>query len=410
MARSCPDSSSIASEGALVPSGRPPTPATLRSMAGSSRARAWLELVRPPNLPTIASNAVLGAWLGTMAQGRVPYLPGASWASDASDPRLEVADLGLFARVVVGICGLYVFGLILNDVFDLAVDRRERPDRPLPSGRIRVGSAVLVAVLVWMGSLWLLGGSGSGPAFIDPAVLTLTATLTALIVAYDLLHTRVSWAVGLPALCRGLAIVLAAAATMPNAESGPTAAWIPREGLDLAVVLVPAGVVAVFVFAVSVVARGEVAVVRRACPACGQELLEDAARCPECGRAVSMPASRIRTASELGRGPWWVVASGVPCLLPALGFGALLPTLGLGVSVEEQGLRDAATVAAFGGWVFVVAKWSGRTPVPRLVGRWLGSLCLIDAVMLAPLGPLPLAICVLLYGAGWMLARRFAGS
>ncbi len=36
---------------------------------------------------------------------------------------------------------LYLAGMVLNDVFDLEIDRRERPERPLPSGRISLAAA-----------------------------------------------------------------------------------------------------------------------------------------------------------------------------------------------------------------------------------------------------------------------------
>jgi len=42
---------------------------------------------------------------------------------------------------------LYIGGLVLNDLFDIKVDRLERPNRPLPSGRIKKGKAILFTVL-----------------------------------------------------------------------------------------------------------------------------------------------------------------------------------------------------------------------------------------------------------------------
>ncbi len=43
---------------------------------------------------------------------------------------------------------LYIGGLVLNDLFDIKVDRLERPNRPLPSGRIKKGKAILITVLL----------------------------------------------------------------------------------------------------------------------------------------------------------------------------------------------------------------------------------------------------------------------
>lgn len=44
---------------------------------------------------------------------------------------------------------IYIGGLVLNDLFDIKVDRLERPNRPLPSGRIKKGKAILITVLLF---------------------------------------------------------------------------------------------------------------------------------------------------------------------------------------------------------------------------------------------------------------------
>jgi 4-hydroxybenzoate polyprenyltransferase len=73
---------------------------------------------------------------------------------------------------------LYTAGMVLNDCFDLAEDRRERPQRPLPAGAVSVGHA------------WRLGWSllVAGVACAAPAGLSsfLIAAVLALAVAgYD---------------------------------------------------------------------------------------------------------------------------------------------------------------------------------------------------------------------------------
>jgi len=44
---------------------------------------------------------------------------------------------------------LYLGGMVSNDLFDIRVDRLERPTRPLPSGEIRKTSALLLAILMF---------------------------------------------------------------------------------------------------------------------------------------------------------------------------------------------------------------------------------------------------------------------
>ncbi|MFB6372971.1 MAG: UbiA family prenyltransferase, partial [Bradymonadaceae bacterium] len=77
----------------------------------STRLRGHLELSRISNGPTVVTNVVAAATLA-----------GASPA----DPAIA----GLAVAMVL----VYVAGMYLNDVFDYAVDRRHRPERPLVSG------------------------------------------------------------------------------------------------------------------------------------------------------------------------------------------------------------------------------------------------------------------------------------
>ncbi len=137
-------------------------------MPNPSRLRAWLELLRVPNLPTVASNAVLGAWLGFAAQGRLPSLPLAGWLDlgAARAGEFELRDLFIIVHVAAGLCALYLVGLVLNDLFDLATDRRERPNRPLPSGRIAPWQAMLAAIVLLVAGVWLLRSVNRAPVLV----------------------------------------------------------------------------------------------------------------------------------------------------------------------------------------------------------------------------------------------------
>lgn len=346
-----------------------------------SRLRGWIELLRLPNLPTVASNALLGAWLGAAAVRPATGIPGSRWLGAASEDlaRTTVDDVLLLARVAAGICGLYLVGLILNDVLDLETDRRERPARPLPSGRVRVLHAVAAAAALGLGSLWLLGALGG-----STQVALLSLLLCGAILLYDLLHARLRWTVVLPGACRGLAIILAACAASEGVRPAeePVAASFAPPWLD-PVVLAAAAVVAVFVVAVSIVARGE----------------------------VRTEEGRLALRRDLGAGPHWVVGCGLLCLVPAAMLGAMIPR----ATIEDpfgsmQLLRDLAVLGCLAGWFVAATRWTEETPVPRLVGGWLGSLCLIDAVVLAALGPTPTIVAIVLFAASRLLGRRLAAS
>jgi 4-hydroxybenzoate polyprenyltransferase len=155
-----------------------------------SSARDWLQLARISNTPTVVADTVAGAVLVDAA-----------------------ARAGPVAVVAVAIALFYTAGMILNDVLDVAVDRRERPERPLPSGRVSVpAAATAVAVLLVAGELLLLlEGWRSALAGM---------VLIGLIVLYDAWHKRNPISPVLMGACRAMVYVVAgfAIAGALNAE------------------------------------------------------------------------------------------------------------------------------------------------------------------------------------------------
>jgi 4-hydroxybenzoate polyprenyltransferase len=99
-----------------------------------SRLRAYAQLVRLPNLPTALADICLAA-LALVVQ----Y------------PSGDFSVLRFVLLLFASGC-LYSAGMVWNDYFDQEQDRRERPFRPLPSGRIKPAEAVR------LGSGLLLGG------------------------------------------------------------------------------------------------------------------------------------------------------------------------------------------------------------------------------------------------------------
>ena len=141
--------------------------------------RVLLVLGRVSNLPTVWSNC-LAAWL--LAGG---------------GPRKR------FALLLLGATLLYTGGMFLNDAMDVGFDRRFRPERPIPSGRISV-RAVWIFSLVWLVSGWIaLVPLGKIPVLFAAALLLA-------IVLYDVVHKRTQLAPLLMAGCRFLLYLLAA--------------------------------------------------------------------------------------------------------------------------------------------------------------------------------------------------------
>ena len=66
-----------------------------------------------------------------------------------------------FLLLLVTSASLYLSGMVWNDIFDRHVDANERPNRPIPSGRVPVRAAVMFAVtLMFVGAS--AGSTGGG--------------------------------------------------------------------------------------------------------------------------------------------------------------------------------------------------------------------------------------------------------
>lgn len=186
------------------------------------RARAWLEILRAPNLLTVPGDPIAGALLAAGTVGGVLPWPAVVCCAAAS-------------------LAIYAAGLLLNDVVDLNEDRRERPQRPLPSGRIPPKSAMRAALL--LSGIGLTAAFAAGPYAGRAAIVLLAHVL-----AYDYLLKRTWLGAPVLGLCRGISLALGAFAVAPQP---PAAA------------LVAAGLLAAYVTAVSLMARRETAIAGR---------------------------------------------------------------------------------------------------------------------------------------------------
>jgi 4-hydroxybenzoate polyprenyltransferase len=95
----------------------------------SARLLAYAQLLRLPNVFTAFADIALGA---SVAGALLSDVPVAFW--------------GAMALIALASGCLYLAGMVWNDVFDRAEDAVARPFRPIPSGRVSVGSAVLLGI------------------------------------------------------------------------------------------------------------------------------------------------------------------------------------------------------------------------------------------------------------------------
>jgi 4-hydroxybenzoate polyprenyltransferase len=140
--------------------------------------RSYLQLARPANIVTAWADVLAGfAVTGGMAAVHV-----------------QAETLGW---LLLATTGLYGGGVAFNDVFDADLDATERPERPIPSGRISRKRAALFA-----GSLFVLGISAAFAASLTAGLLAIAIAGGALtyntFAKHDLIQGPITMG-----LCRG---------------------------------------------------------------------------------------------------------------------------------------------------------------------------------------------------------------
>lgn len=192
--------------------------------SSDSSMKAWLQLVRVPNLFTAAADVLAGFFF---ASGGI-----------AADSRLGFA---VAASVLI-----YAAGVVLNDVFDVQHDLRERPHRPIASGSVSwMHAAAVGATLLVVG--WLLAyGAGR--------IAGVMATgLVASVMLYDGLLKQTVVGPPLMGLCRAFNLWLGLAA----------AGWSWENGQQLPVAVYVGCIWLIYVASVTFFARREAGETRR---------------------------------------------------------------------------------------------------------------------------------------------------
>ncbi|WP_291777234.1 UbiA-like protein EboC [Cecembia sp.] len=105
--------------------------------------KAYLQLTRPANIIT----AIADIWAGFAVSGAAALL----FSQDT-----ETGDNYILPLIWLSLStiGLYGGGVAFNDVFDAKLDAIERPERPIPSGKVKQSHAAwMAAVLIVFGVL-----------------------------------------------------------------------------------------------------------------------------------------------------------------------------------------------------------------------------------------------------------------
>lgn len=151
-----------------------------------SKHLIFLKLARPANLVTAVADILAGIAISGIL------------LTTALDWELSKAILLLSLSTI----GLYGGGIVFNDVFDIKIDRIERPERPLPRGLISLRSAAIYGIL--------LLGMGIIAAFLvnqTAGIVAILISISALV--YDKWGKNNKW-LGPPnmGLCRGFNLLL----------------------------------------------------------------------------------------------------------------------------------------------------------------------------------------------------------
>lgn len=162
----------------------------------------YLTLMRPANLITAIADVSTGFAIGYMLSAE-----GVIWQGLA-------AHSGAYFLLWLSTIGLYGGGVVLNDVFDLELDKVERPERAIPSGAVSKRQATILG-----GSLMLIGILSAFGVGIVSGLLAIGICLAAILYDFKSKH-HVFWGPLNMSICRGANLLLGVsvfASFLPNA-------------------------------------------------------------------------------------------------------------------------------------------------------------------------------------------------
>jgi 4-hydroxybenzoate polyprenyltransferase len=196
--------------------------------------KAYLQLMRPANIVTAVADILAGISLSyyiSKNASLVSYVAQSVWHF------LRFPFIALDAvYLVLATIGLYGGGVVMNDVFDAKLDSIERPERPIPSGKVTQQDATVLGL-----SLLGFGVFCGFKASFTSGCIALAVALLALLYDYKGKH-HAFWGPLNMGLCRGGNLLLGASILTSNLAHFWYLAFIPI----------------VYIAAITMVSRGEV--------------------------------------------------------------------------------------------------------------------------------------------------------
>jgi 4-hydroxybenzoate polyprenyltransferase len=191
-----------------------------------SKIKAYLQLTRPANIVT----AIADIWAGFAIAGGALVI---------FADQTKLIDSPVFHNLLwltLSTIGLYGGGVAFNDVFDAELDAKERPERPIPSGRVSKGKAALMAFL-----LLLIGIIAAWNVSTLSALIALTVAVLAVLYDFWGKHQFIFGPINM-GLCRAGNLLLGISAFPVMLQSYWYLGFIPL----------------IFVAAITMISRGEV--------------------------------------------------------------------------------------------------------------------------------------------------------
>ena len=163
-----------------------------------SSLKPYLQLTRPANLVTAVADILAG-----MAIAQFTF-------SDFSPIPLIISTLGLYGG-----------GVVMNDVFDAKLDSVERPERPIPSGKVPLRSAAMMGIsLLFFGIL-----AAASYSFISGLIAITVALLTVIYNRFAKHHTVLGPVT--MGMCRGGNLILGMSVMPESIEKWGLIALLP---------------------------------------------------------------------------------------------------------------------------------------------------------------------------------------
>jgi 4-hydroxybenzoate polyprenyltransferase len=158
--------------------------------------RGYLELMRPANIVTAWADILAGFAASGSGLIFVELINGEA----------SFTNFIALAWLLLATTGLYGGGIVFNDVFDAELDQKERPKRPIPSGRVSRENAALLGSI-----LFAIALLAAAQVSLLSTILALVITFTALL--YDSLAKHHGFFGPLNmGLCRGSNLLLGVSA------------------------------------------------------------------------------------------------------------------------------------------------------------------------------------------------------